>query len=239
MMGEVATRPAGLPDLLREPVFSPRVEVAVRQYLDYAAHGNLRRLGVPVLPEDLRKRAAQYVAIADEQGGPAPFDTIRKWLLIVTSGVNNPPVAADFAARISAIEFACQDLPAWGFSDDTARTALMRFKWLPSAAEVRELVAEATAPRLAKIRALRALAAVQGPELETPPLSEEARREMAAKLRAVVAENAARAGAAERGNPSGRPVKATRLPPDMLAAQRDASPMVKAARAARAAGGGS
>lgn len=235
-MGDIAMRPAGLPDLLREPVFSPRVEVAVRQYLDYAAHGNLRRLGVPVLPEVLRKRAAQYVAIADQQGVPATFDTIRKWLLIVTSGVNNPPVAADFAARITAIEFACQYMPGWGFSDDTARTALMRFKWLPSAAEVRDLIAEATAPRLAKIRALRALATVQGPEPETQAPSEEARREMAARLRAVVAENAARAEATERANPSGRPVKATHLPPDLLAAQRDASPLVQAARAAREGG---
>ena len=235
-MGDVVTRPAGLPDLLREPVFSQPVEIAVRQYLDYAAHGNLGRFGVPVLSEELRKRAKNYVALADERGGPATWDAIRKWLLIVTSGVNNPPVGQDFGTRVSAIEMACHDLPAWGFNEETARAALVKFKWLPSAAETRELILEATAPRLAKIRALRALAAAQAPpdDAGATPMAPEQRNAVACGLRALVEEQQAKARLSDPGPMARREVRPHHLRPDMAAAVRDANPIVQAARAAKA-----
>lgn len=238
-MSELTVRGEALPDLLREPVFSPLVEIAVRQYLAYEAHGNLRRFGVPQLPAHLRERALSYLALAEQHDKPASVDAVVMWLLAVTAGVNNPLTGKDFGARAAAIAEDCSDLPGWGFSQSTVRDARCRFKWMPSVAEVREVVVEATAPRRAKIRALKAIAAASQPKADDPPaqMTAEVRDAVAAGLRGLVGEMDERARSAEASNPSGRPMKAGHLRPDVLQVVRATNSLLRKATAGKENGG--
>lgn len=232
MANDVAIRRGGdLAEPLRLPDLPPDAARAVWVYRDRRATGRLARDGVPALPGHLRRRAALYVAEAEAAGAPAGFDLVLAWLLPLAAAVRNPPSREDAATRAAAIVQACHDLPAWGFNGDTARTAVAKFDWWPSAAEVRALIHEATREGRETVEALRAIAAA--PEREEPQaMSAEVRCDLAAKLRAAREDVEARASAAERANPSGRPIKASHLAPGDLERARAASPMVQAARAA-------
>lgn len=236
----VSRREGGrLPTIPREPTFSPPVEAAVKLYLDYVAQGSLGRFGVPVLPAHLRQRAADFVATADAEARPADGQTVRAWLAPIAAAVRVTPMPEDFTARVGAVAVACEDLPGWGFNVGTQRAAMGKFTWFPSAADVREMIAAETGRHTGRMRALRALAAVRAPpgdEVATP-MAQEQREAVACGLRALVEERQAAARLSDAGPMARREVRASYPKPEILAAMRNASPIVQATRADRAAKG--
>lgn len=231
MSNGVAVRQAG--GVARLGDASPGLAAAVAHWLAPDPHGGERRRALSAAE---RGEAAARLAAIEALAAPAGVATVRKWLLIVASGVNNAPGVEDFGPRASAVAMACSDLPGWGFSDATAREALRRFKWFPSAAEVASLIAEATQAERDAAPALRALLAPPDdlPPVN-PPMRPEQRAAVAAGLRGLVGEMDARARLAEAEGAARRRARPSPLRPDVLAVVRDASPIV---RAARAEGGG-
>lgn len=73
---------------------------------------------------------------------PAPTaDQIFRWLMPAMAGVAKAPTKQQALDRASAVAFACADLPASLFSVEALRRGMMRWQYLPTPAEVRDVVA--------------------------------------------------------------------------------------------------
>lgn len=199
------------------PTLSPVVRDAVAHYLN-PARGDEPR--VRSLPAHLRDRAGAYVASVDMR--PADAATIRRWMLPIAAAVNVTPADGDAAARAGAVALACQDLPGWVFNEDTLRAAVAEFKWWPSAAEVRALVADETREARMTIKALAALAEAP-PAAEPDAMDPQARAIVADTMRSWLAERTAQVNArdaAENGSPEQARPRARHLTPEQLAIVR-------------------
>lgn len=232
-MNEIARRVGGLPvEPIGAPVLPERVEYLVGRYLDYAQHGNLGRFGVPAIPAEDRDAVAAVLSQLDADGAPATFQTVTAWLMHVTAGMGFPPTQKEVATLSVAVQMACSDLPGWLFNLKSVQEALRTFKRVPSAAEVRELLAGIGAQHLGTIRALRAMMAVtKVPEPERE--SQEVRTALAAKLREVAVEAEARAIVAD-APATAAPATARHLSGEALAKARAENPLIQAARAMQA-----
>lgn len=225
-MNQIANRTPGLPVAFRAPALPPIVAGAVAHYLNPDPHAGPR---VRVLAPALRDKAGQFVAEADASDIPAGFGAVNQWLLMVSNGVGKAPPPEEFPNRVSAITAACADLPGWGFNADTATRALREFRWFPSAAEVHDLISDATKAHRDTVRALRALAEAQEPvkALEAPQATPEERAAVAAALKGVIAEAQGRADASETAPPE--IARSRCLTPDVIASLRARDPRIQAA----------
>lgn len=224
----VSTRPVGALATFEPPNLTPATELAVRQYLDHEANGNLRRFGVPSIPAHLRDRAAAYVARAELQGVPADFDTVLGWLTPLAASVAQAPSPGDFRAKAAAVQMACMDVPGWAFTAATSLAAVRRFKFFPAAAEVRELLMEETREHRGTVRALKAIAAAPAKPVDDAPMTAEQREAAAAGMRAAIADLKAKAATDAPGRPEAPIAKP--LSAGHLAAIRAENPLIQAAR---------
>ncbi len=154
---------------------------------------------------------------------------MRQWLTTLNAAVRNPqPEAELLRLRLPAITLATSDLPAAAWNRETLRSAMEKFQFWPSAAEIREVLADWTrAQTPASVRmggetAIgHAVERIAGPDRHsrTPEEIEAVK----AKLAALKAELAADAVTGEAPKP-----KAAFL--DTLALARVASPSVLAMR---------
>lgn len=234
-IAKVSTPTISLPAPPALPALPPIVADAVMQFLDPDPHAGPR---VRTLPEEMRTRAAAFVAEMDRRAEPAPLGLVVAWLVPIAGAVRNCPPPEDFNIRASAVRVACLELPAWAFNERAQAVAISRWVWWPAAADVRELLAETAKPILDTTRAFRALAKATPPPRPAPEpeRSAEERAAEAVAVRAIVARRQAEVtaqGAAEKSERAAvRPSKPIR--PDILKAMRDADPLVQAARAMRA-----
>ncbi len=223
-----------LPSLPALPTLPDDVAHAVTQFLDPEPHAGPR---VRFLSEEMRARAAAFVAEMDRRSEPAPLPMVVAWLLPIAGAVRNTPAHADFNIRAGAVRIACLELPGWAFNERAQAVAISRWAWWPAAADARDLLAEQAKPILDTTRALRALAkAAPPPRPAAEPVQTDGERAAEAEhVRATVAtwqaEVKAR-GAAEKSEQAAvRPGKP--IHPDVLKAMRDADQLMQAARASR------
>ena len=152
----------------------------------------------PYLPIVCSPAEASRV-LADLDMRPATAERINNWLQPVLRAVTNPPPPAELAERVRAIVLACQAVPAWAFSRETAAEAVRKFKFWPAAAEVYDLVHGDVADDLSRVGKLReTVAKANTGTAERPQTAEEreaARQHVAntlAKLKAELAADEAR-----------------------------------------------
>lgn len=86
---------------------------------------------------------------------PASFDEIKRWLVLVYDAVSRKPSEAEFDRLVGAIFAAGQDIPRVAWTPAALRIGIRQWKWMPSAAEVFELVTPPVRPLISRIRALR------------------------------------------------------------------------------------
>ena len=154
---------------------------------------------------------------------------MRQWLTTLNAGVRNPqPEAELLRLRLPAITLATSDLPATAWNRETLRAAMERFQFWPSAAEIREVLADWTREQRPATVRMGAETAI-GHAVERIAGSEQAGRtpeqieHVKAQVAALKAEMAADATTGERPKP-----KAAYL--DRIALARVASPSVLATR---------
>lgn len=203
-MNQIATTRAGT-------VARPLSE-ALTLALHLAETGGLKYGVLPEAVTEAREllHRAQIVA-------PATAEAVLDWLRPIALAVANGPAAEEARARAETVALACADLPAGLFSREAATAALQRWKYWPSASEVRELVGH---DYLARKRLLEAVAHAPGaPPIDGP--HERTAEEIAAvtaTMTAWRAERAARKAAEPR--PEKLKVQPSYLTPAQLAAVR-------------------
>jgi hypothetical protein len=170
---------------------------------------------------------------------PVTRAELASWLKALNAGVRNPQSEDEFAMRLRAFAHACDGLPAGVFTAATLRRAMAEFAFWPAPADVLRLLdpdIRAAGQRLAALRRVASSRPVvrRGAEPEEPrppptPAEVDA-------VRAVVSGLAS--GIRGRDLPPDPHRRASRpLHPDVIAAARDASPAVQAARRLRDEGG--
>lgn len=155
--------------------------------------------------------------------------SVRDWLKVVNSAVRNPQPEAEFEARLAAIDFACRTLGPEAWNTATLGTAVRKFQFFPSAADVYELLAEhyrSSLPAHVRMGGStpigKAMERLAGPvEPRHTPEEVEAVKQTVAELKAELA--ASRKPDSERGHVTPRYV-------DRVTLARSVSPKVLATR---------
>lgn len=216
---------------LAPPAPSAGLQRLLDEYSRYEASGELHRFR-PDVPPAVRDEARSLVAHRQANNPPVTMEAVLKWLTPLVAAVAQPPDEQTYRTRATAVLAACSDLPASAFSSSTSLAAVRKFQWFPSAAEVRALLMEETAPQRQLQRALRVLATQPPADAQTGASEpQNVRKALADKLRGVVAEVEAKAAETERV--SAPPTQGKPLHPDHLAALRAENPLVQRARSAR------
>jgi hypothetical protein len=154
---------------------------------------------------------------------------MRQWLTTLNAAVRNPQSEADLLRlRLPAIAHTTSDLPPEAWNPSTLRTAMERFQFWPSAAEIREVLADwtreqrpATVRMGAETGIGHAIERIAGPE--QCGRSPEEVEHVKAQVAALKAEMAADATTGERPKP-----KTAYL--DRIALARIATPAILATR---------
>ena len=149
---------------------------------------------------------------------PATPERITSWLQPVLRAVTNPPPPAELAERVRAIALACQCVPAWAFSRETAAEATRKFKFWPAAAEVYDLVHGEVADDLSRVGNLRQIAAKAAEPAAKPQTADEREAARAHVARTMAMLKAEMAATAERDKPSAP----ARMAPQLSRATLDA-----------------
>lgn len=211
---------------------------AIAQFLDPEPFGPRVRC----LPAKLRERCAAAVARMDARSAPAPFATVKLWLLAL-SVVTFAPSGADFDVHAGAVAAACSDLPGWAFNPAAQVAALRHFAKWPAPAEVHAFLAEQIRPERDTARALRALATASPPDdsrgstqaAGAPSAAErEAVAEQLAALRREMAGGQA-AHSGRAGSANARPLSPAHLRAALEAQIGTVAPEARAALTARLA----
>ena len=135
---------------------------------------DLQRYGLPAAVI-----AEAKVALAAMVRQPARPSEIMTWLTTVVGGIANPPARADVQQRAAIAAAACSDLPAELWTAAALRAGLRRWKYMPSVAEIREVLLETASDWAARKRALATVALARvddtgdGTERHGPPTSQE------------------------------------------------------------------
>lgn len=231
-MNQIAKIDRGADPVL--PAVSPDLQraIGVAEY----DHEGLMRYGVKAAVA-----AEAKAVLAQIDAAPASPGEIAEWLRPIAGSVSNPPSGrAELGVRAATIAVGCGDLPAALFSKQAQMLGIQRWKFWPSASEVRETVLDANTPFVDRRKALRAIAFAPvsdsgaRPEGRSAPSQDEKKAvsEMVARLREEVA---ARQAEKVRAT-GGRPIVLS--PEQLVAAYRRArdeasDPMLRAAAAAR------
>jgi hypothetical protein len=109
-----------------------------------------------VVEETVRAEARGLIALYDSAlNEPATLDVVRRWLARITAAVKFMPDKEGMTHRALAIAQVCEGrVPLCAFNTETQTAAMARFKDFPSAAEVLELLSDATAVLRLRRRAL-------------------------------------------------------------------------------------
>lgn len=93
----------------------------------------------PPPPRAREEAVALLMTAAPMLGAPKAIQ-VENWLKRVNLGASQPIAPADFAVRAPIIVDALLSLPAGAFTVETARAAILQFKWFPGGAEVAEFL---------------------------------------------------------------------------------------------------
>jgi hypothetical protein len=164
-------------------------------------------------------------------------DAMRKWLLVIATGVVNAPKAAEIGIPAATIAVVCQYLPAAALCVDSQRMALSKWRFWPAAVDVLDLLGEYARDWLDLRHSLGLIAdarpsdrmRVQA-EAERPPPTPEELRAVADSVRRAKA-TLAEFAIPDVPKPEAKPAY---LKPEIIEAIRSANPLFVAARAAGA-----
>jgi hypothetical protein len=143
------------------PRASRHLEEAIDRILQPPPNADFGWRNVVVTPSDARE--AEIVASGmRRQSQPVSAEALMRWFAPVNIGVKNPQTKEDFLAKCQAFAVACSEIPARFLTDQTAREAMQKFSFFPSAAEVYALLSAHANPWNLRIYALDEIA-------KTPP----------------------------------------------------------------------
>lgn len=108
--------------------------------------------------DGIRDYAKAHLESMGRDLAPADAALLTKWLLPIAAGVGNTPTEDDFKRRVGALELGAATLPALVFNAATQRLGLTTWRFMPSVAEVVELVTAAHRHDLDWIAAVRTIA---------------------------------------------------------------------------------
>lgn len=193
---------SGLPALPPpEPRLSPTLGGLIRRLLDpHPSEVGRPVEASPQLRDEARAALRAYVPTC----GPAGPAVVHRWLLQVNAGTAAPLGRDDFELRAAAIAGLVGDLPLAVFHGGTLREAQAAWKFFPGTAEAWSLLNPHAAPLLARVSALRRVAAALDPPSPRPACEAEVER-IAARMRDQVAEMRGVLVERERAEPEAAP----------------------------------
>ncbi|PPQ30577.1 hypothetical protein CCS01_18875 [Rhodopila globiformis] len=137
IMPDLAQIPAPLAQLLASPDFSNRLGTPAALAVQDSAKAELDRL-------------APFSA-------PVSAGVLTLWIAPIMASVANPRSPEAFQPWFAALQMAVAYIPAAAFNESTQRIALQTFKMFPTAADVCEVVADASRSIVDRVEALKAI----------------------------------------------------------------------------------
>lgn len=142
-----------LPAYFRMPHINDGLDYLVWNVLH--PHPDVRRQKITELG---RKAASEALAEHLPMMEPASPDLIAAFLWPVAGGVRNPPAEAEFRRRVVSIGIAAWDLPHVAWTKRSQREGLGIWQFMPSAADVVQVVSKDVQPLIERVRALKMIA---------------------------------------------------------------------------------
>ena len=163
---------------------SPQLERALRDLANpHPDVGPIRSL-----PAHIRAEAKMAADAMDDVLRAASEGEIVAWLKPISAAVRVPLSRDDFRIRAAAICVALQGIPHSVLTPATQREAMQKFDYFPAASDVHTLLTEHASPLRARARLLRQAVAADGAVPDAPSMTDQARMDLAAKLRGLSAE---------------------------------------------------
>jgi hypothetical protein len=166
-------------------------------------------------------QAREHLLALEEHHAPPPPQRIELWARKLKNGVA-PISEPEFVGRLSAIQEACGELPAWVWTSETLKIGWRTFKFFPTAFEVFDLLSSIANRGTLGMAQVRLLA-----DAKPAPLSDKV-----VELPTSLVHNVVRSISRSLNQPK---FDVGNVPPTPPGRTRDNDPIVAAARAQQAA----